>query len=448
MALWSGRFTKEMSPAMSELNRSLDVDIRLFPYEVRQCIAYASALAKVGIFTSDELKKVRSAFERMLVEFEKGEYKDLPDEEDVHSLVERRLVELAGETGKKIHTGRSRNEEVITAVKMLLADEIAKARVGLCALIKSLVKLAKANSNVVMPGFTHMQHAQPILFAHYLCSFAYALVNDERRLATVAAGSLCECPMGSGAIGGTAFPIDREFMARELGFERPSPNSINAISQRDELLETASALSIIMIHLSRYAEDIIVWSTREFGFVEFDESVSTGSSLMPQKKNPDSLELIRGKSAMVLGDMQALFILMKGLPLTYSRDMQEDKRPLFEIIGTTKLCLAVFKDVIDTLKVNKDKMKSALESELYATDMADYLVKKGLPFREAHKVIGKLVSEAKISGSVEELKKYSPLFEEDVFKCLTPEYSLRARNIQGGTGPDSVTRQIKELEKI
>lgn len=437
---------------MERINASLPVDIRLFPYEVRQNITYAKALFEIKILDETEFNKITKALVTMMSEFEDGMYDELPQDEDVHSLIERRLVEITGNAGRKIHTGRSRNEEVITAVKMYLRDEITKLRENIHALVKSLVKTAKENKDVVMPGYTHLQHAQPILFSHYLCSFAYALRDDNRRLFNTLSSGLAECPMGSGAIAGSAFPINREAMAKELGFKKPTPNSINGVSQRDDLLEVMSALSTIMIHLSRYAEDMIIWSTNEFGFIELDESVTTGSSMMPQKKNPDSLELIRGKSARVIGSMQTLFTLMKGLPLTYARDMQEDKRPLFDSCDEVNLCLSVFKDVIDTLKVNKEQMASRIENALFATDTADYLTKKGMPFRESHKTVGGLIQNSIATGrsisdfSVEELKTHSPLFEKDVFLCLKPEYSIKARDLLGGTGPNSVENQLKELE--
>lgn len=453
MSLWSGRFKGKMSEAFKKLNSSLDVDIRLLPYEVRQNSAYARALYKIDILTKDEAAKIESALKQILLEYNSGAYLPLPEDEDIHSLVERRLIEIAGDAGKKIHTGRSRNEEIITEVKMYLKDAVSQMRTSIKGVIASILKLAEDNITAVMPGFTHMQHAQPILFAHYLCSFAYSLKTDDENLANIVKTYLSDCPMGSGAIAGSAFPIGREKIAKELLFERPSPNSISAISNRDEILELASALSLIMIHLSRYAEDLIVWSTKEFGFIELGEDVSTGSSMMPQKKNPDSLELIRGKTARVIGNMNALFTLMKALPLTYSRDMQEDKPPIFNSIDETGLCLEVFKDVIATLKINKDAMLSQIEHQLFATDIADYLVKKGLPFREAHEVVGKLtrdsIGQNKKFGdySVSELKNFSPLFDEDFIHCLELEFSLKAREISGGTGPESVKDQLEDLKR-
>ncbi|MBI2092682.1 MAG: argininosuccinate lyase [Deltaproteobacteria bacterium] len=451
MALWSGRFAKKMTAKFSEMNKSLPVDIRLLPYEIKQNAAYAKRLADVGVIDKKELRNIETGLRQILSEYENGEYFPLPDEEDVHSLVEHRLTEIIGDAGKKIHTGRSRNEEIATEIKMFLLDNIGLLKTNIRSLIKAILGAADSNKEIIMPGFTHMQHAQPVLFAHYLCSFAYTLKDDEERLERILQGSLATCPMGSGAIGGSAFPIDREKLASDLGFKTPTANSIQAVSQRDETLETASALALLMIHLSRYAEDFIIWSSQEFGYIELDESVSTGSSMMPQKKNPDSLELIRGKSARVIGNMQSLFTLLKGTPLTYSRDLQEDKKPIFDIIDETNLCLTVFKEIIETLKINGEKMSSSLNSLIQATDMADDLTKKGLPFREAHGIIGKLVRDALTTGrrlhelTLQELKKASPLFDESSLDTLSKESSIKAREILGGTGKKSVERQIKEL---
>ena len=451
MTLWSARFDKKMAASFEAMNSSLAVDIRLLPYEVKQNIAYARRLAAIGIIEKDELKKIEQGLKRIVVEFERGDYFPLPAYEDVHSLVEYRLTELIGDIGKKIHTGRSRNEEIATDIRLYLAAEAMEIKRLIKKLVSSIVRKAREHGDAVLPGFTHMQHAQPLLFAHYLCSFAHSLVEDGRRLDKVAESALSYCPMGSGAIAGSAFPIDREKIAIELGFKKPSPNSISAISQRDELLEMMSALAIIMIHLSRYAEDLIIYSTPEYGFLELDESVSTGSSMMPQKKNPDSLELIRGKAARVIGNMQALYVLMKGVPLTYSRDMQEDKRPVFDSVDETKLSLAVFAEVVSTLKVNEGRMKESLEWTIFATDIADYLTKKGLPFRQSYSVVGALIKEALMSGrefgkfSLAQLKKISPHFEKDVFELLSAKASVGRRDLVGGTSPRAVKEQIKEL---
>jgi argininosuccinate lyase len=452
MTLWSGRFAKKMTERFSEMNKSLSVDIRLLPYEIKQNTAYAKRLADIGVLNKKELQNIENGLRQVLSEYKNGEYLPLPDEEDVHSLVEHRLTEIIGDTGKKIHTGRSRNEEIATEIRMFLRDNINGLKSNLRSLARAIVRAAESNKEIIMPGFTHMQHAQPVLFAHYLCSFAYTLKDDEERLERILQGPLLTaCPMGSGAIGGSAFPIDREKLARDLGFNKPTANSIQAVSQRDEILDAAAALAMIMMHLSRYAEDFIIWSSQEFGYIELDESVSTGSSMMPQKKNPDSLELIRGKSARVIGNMQTLFTLLKGVPLAYSRDLQEDKKPIFDSIDETNLCLTVFKEIVETLKINDEKMSFGLNSLIYATDMADDLTKKGLPFREAHGVIGKLVREALATGrrlhefSLPELKKASPLFDENSLDALSEESSIKAREIFGGTGKKSVERQIKEL---
>ncbi len=452
MTLWKSRINSEMSSAFKEMNKSLDFDIRLLPHEIKQNVAYATALNKVGVIKNDELKSIEKALLQILDEYNRGEYIPLPDEEDVHSLVEARLTELTGDVGKKIHTGRSRNEVIATDIKMFLVDEIGNIKDAISPVVAEIVKLAEENINVAMPGFTHMQHAQPIRLSHYLCSFAYSLIGDFNRLDRILESGLSECPMGSGSFAGSAFNIDREKIAKDLGFARPTPNSITAVSQRDELLEVASALSILMIHLSRYAEDFIMWSTSEFGYIELGENVSTGSSMMPQKKNPDSLELIRGKTARVIGNMQTLFTLLKGMPLTYSRDLQEDKPPLFDSIDETKLCLNVFKNVFETVKINKENMESKIENMLFATDLADYLAKKGVPYRDAYGIVGNLTCDSleakKDFGAytLEELKQYSKFFEKDVFDCFSAERGIESRDIMGGTGPASVKAQIKDLQ--
>ncbi len=440
-----------MTDSFAKMNWSLPVDIRLLPYEVKQNAAYAKCLTELGILTKAELSAIENALKQILAEYEEGRYFPLPEDEDIHTLVEKRLTEITGEAGKKIHTGRSRNEEIVTEVKMYLQDEASATRGLLGSLIQSLAKLAEENIDTVMPGYTHMQHAQPVSLAHYLCSFAWSMKDSSDRLKNILSGTLSNCPMGSGAFAGSAFPFNRKKMAQMLGFERATPNSVQAVSSRDELLEISSVLAMVMVNLSRYAEDLIVWSSHEFGFVELDDSVSTGSSMMPQKKNPDSLELIRGKSARVIGDMTSLFTLMKGMPLTYSRDMQEDKHALFDLIDETKLCLKVFCDVMQTIKFNKDKMSAQIENYLFATDMADYLTKKGNPFRESHRIVAGIVREASSCGAVlqkyplEELKKHSPLFEKDVFELFSTEHSLKLREIYGGTGVNSVKAQIAEL---
>jgi len=449
--LWKGRFTKKMAGSMQRLNWSLPVDIRLLPYEIKIDEAYADELLHLKIYNKEEHQKLLAALKALSSEFEAGKFDTLPDDEDVHSLVERRLFELAGEAGHKIHTGRSRNEMVITETKLFLKDELKKTEEEVLGLLSAIIQLAEKNLDSVMPGYTHLQHAQPVLFSHYLLSFAFALDGDIKRISAFLEGSVDSLPLGSGAFAGTAFQIDRKRLAARLGFKEISANSINAVSSRDEFLETAAVLSMMMVHLSRYAEDLILWSSSEFGFIELDESVSTGSSMMPQKKNPDSLELIRGKTARVLGNMNGLFALLKGLPLTYARDLQEDKEPLFDSFKQARLSLEVFKDVISTLKINKEKMLAGIEGGLFATDLADYLARKGLPFRECHEVVAGIVRDCcKNKTKLDELtlddfKKYSELFGQDIFECFDPITSINKRNAIGGTSLASVKEQIKEL---
>jgi argininosuccinate lyase len=451
MTLWKGRFEKPMSKTMASIGQSLAIDLRLLPYEVEVNRAYAYALGKIGILSDAGVEKLLAALDTILKEYDDGEYdaSEFPDE-DVHTLIERRLIALAGADGAKIHTGRSRNDLILTDVKLYLKDECVKIEGLIGQLGRAIVKLADDEFDTMLPGYTHMQRAQPIYFAHYLYSFCFALVEDAKRIERILSGQLCQMPLGAGAMAGSAFPIDREWIARKLGFDGVTENSMHTVSSRDEFLEIGSALSILMVHLSRYAEDLILWSTSELGFVSLDESVSTGSSMMPQKKNPDSLELIRGKSARVIGLMQSLFVMMKGLPHTYARDMQEDKPALFDMLSQARLCLMMFAEVMSTLKVNRDAMKKAIAPDLMATDLADYLVKKGMPFREAHEAVAKLFRsrEGARELTLDMLKEASPLFETDAMDLMKPEHSASLRGVTGGTSLDSLKAQQKILKRF
>ncbi len=429
---------------MARIGQSLVTDMRLFPYEIEVNRAYSIALQKIGILDEEGVRKIHSALDEMLSEYEAGDYtaRKYPDE-DVHTMIERRLTKKAGPEGAKIHTGRSRNDLILSDVHLYLRDQCQLMKKQLGDLGRVLLKQADKHMNTVLPGYTHLQRAQPISLAHYLYSFCFYLYEDAKRIDTVLEGQLALFPLGAGAIAGSGFPIDRELMARRLGFKGVSENSIQTISSRDEFLELGSALATVMVHLSRYAEDLIIWSTREFNFVEMDDSVTTGSSMMPQKKNPDSLELVRGKAARVIGDLQTLFTLQKGLPLTYARDMQEDKPALFDMIENTEISLEMFTDVISTIKFNVEVMEGSLSSELIATDLADYLVKKGMTFRESHEVIANLFKSLPIGGTLTmgDLKSASPLFEDDAEKILDPKEAIKLRDVVGGTGPESLKRQ-------
>ncbi len=462
MAVWSGRFAHSMSHVMQALNHSLTTDIRLLPFDLQVDRVWVGELARLKVVTAAERAAIEQAIDTITTECSADAFTaqvaSLPDE-DVHSYVERRLVELAGTAGAKIHTGRSRNDLVLTDLRLYLKAVLRALDQTLSRLILTTTARAQEHKTVILPGYTHVQQAQPISLAHYLLSLSTVLRDDVLRFESILE-RVDYCPLGSGALAGSAYPIDREAIAQALGFRAPTPNSLAAVSMRDECLEVASACAILMTHLSRYAEDWIMWSGQEFGFVELADTVTTGSSLMPQKKNPDSLELIRGKTARVIGQMQTLFTLMKGLPLTYARDMQEDKPALFDALDQTLLCCVVFEEVVRTMVFKPERMFLALDSNLFATEVADYLVGKDVPFRVAHEIVGHLVREclaqeknlAKLSHK--ELaalvpaahRDHAKAFAADVSRCFDPETALARRNLTGGTGPKSVEAQIQALE--
>lgn len=452
MTLWHGRFSGKMSDAMQTCNHSLPVDIRLLPFDLRVNRAWAAALGQAQLLTPDEIKQIEKGLQQISDDYSAGKYSPLPADEDVHSLVERRLTELIGVAGKKIHTGRSRNDQVATDFRLYLKEAIAQICGAVRDLGRTLLAQAESHLTTVMPGYTHMQQAQPITLAHYLLGFVASLEGDCRRLHNCAK-TVDECPLGSGAIAGAAFPIDREALATQLGFSRPTINSLAATSQRDEALELASTLSIIMVHLSRYAEDWITYSTREFWFLQMSETVTTGSSMMPQKKNPDAMELIRGKSARVIGQMQTLFTLLKGLPLHYAKDLQEDKPALFDAIDQTLICLQLFTEAASSAHWQAKRMKEDIDPLLFATDVADYLTQRGIPFRTAHEIVAKLVQDSIASGkllpayTLPELKTFCADFEKDVVHCFNVQQCLDRRNLTGGTGPQSVKAQIEHHAK-
>lgn len=442
-----------MSEAMRQVNDSLAVDIALLPYDVATNRVWAEALADIGILTKEELRRIKRALLQIEKEYHAGTYTTLPGDEDVHSLVERRLTELAGQSGAKIHTGRSRNDQVITDTRLYLRATIEGLLANIRQLVAALVKEATSHQKTILPAFTHVQHAQPVSLAHYLLSLAFSLKEDAENFTHLQKGLLSRCPLGSGAVAGSAFLIDRRKVAKALGFQSATPNSIQAVSNRDEILLTQSFIATSMIHLSRYAEDWIVWSSQEFGYLSLDESLSTGSSMMPQKKNPDSLELIRGKSARILGNMVNAFTLLKALPLSYSRDLQEDKAPLFDSITQYGRCLKLMRDVVATTTWHHEQMLHHLEGGLLATDLADYLSRKGLPFRKAHEVAATIVRHS-LENHIDlrdytavALRSFSPLFGNDIARHLTFEASLKARNLIGGTAPQSVKRQLGELRR-
>ncbi len=450
---WGGRFADGNDALMERFNASIGFDRRLLSADIEGNIAYARGLQHIGILDEDECRQIVAALEQVEREFAQPDY-PLPDSlEDIHMAVERRLTEIVGPSGGKIHTGRSRNDQVNLDERLYLRAEIEALRARIVALQGVLVDSAERHVDAVLPGYTHLQQAQPVLFPHYALSLFWMLERDGGRLAD-AWKRTDYMPLGSGALAGSTFPIDREFLRRELGFSAVTPNSLDAVSDRDFILETLSALAILMMHLSRFCEDLIVWSSAEFAFVELSDAFSTGSSMMPQKKNPDSLELIRGKTGRVYGDLMALLTTMKGAPLTYSKDMQEDKEPLFDALDTAALCLEVFGGAWASMSLNEERMEHMVDAGALATDLADYLVRQGMPFRDAHRVIGTLVRSALSADkaltelSLQDLQAASSDFGADALDLLDVRASLALRNIEGGTGPDAVRAQLAKARAL
>lgn len=444
---WGGRFDGDNSVLMEHFNASIRFDKRMLDVDIRGNIAYAKALEKAGIIETAERISIIDGLLQVQKEFSDPDV-NLPDSlEDIHMAVEHRLTEIVGPMGGKIHSGRSRNDQVNLDERLYLRDHISSLRNKITDLQHVLVNSAEKYREVVLPGYTHLQQAQPILFAHYALSLFWMLDRDNDRFNDVLKRADA-MPLGSGALAGSTFAIDRDFLCEELGFSRVTQNSIDAVSDRDYLLEALSAISIVMMHLSRFCEDLIIWSSSEFSFIELSDEFSTGSSMMPQKKNPDSLELIRGKTGRVYGDLMALLTTMKGVPLSYSKDMQEDKEPFFDAIDTVDVCIRVFTGAWSTMKLHVDNMEASMESTALATDLADYLVNNGLPFREAHRVVGSLVRDTLVQEqnlndlSLEQLLKYSDKFSEEALKILDLRSALSQRNIHGGTGPKAVEEQI------
>ena len=445
--LWGGRFTGSADPAFAEFNRSFGFDCRLFEADVRASLAHCDGLLGAAVLNAKEADQIKSALAQILQQPQRF---DESPAEDVHSFVEAQLVEIVGDVGRKLHTGRSRNDQVATDLRLWLRDEIDQIAGGLRGAQEALLDLAEANREVVMPGYTHLQRAQPILFAHWCLAYFEMLARDRERLADVRK-RVNIMPLGSAALAGTSHAIDREAVARALGFDAVSRNSLDAVSDRDFCVEFVSAGALLMMHLSRLAEDTILYTTTEFGFVELSDAVATGSSLMPQKKNPDSMELVRGKAGRVFGHLAALLVTMKGLPLAYNKDMQEDKEAVFDTVDTLKDCLAVTVTVLRNVRVNQSRCReAATRGYLNATELADYLVRRGLPFRDAHETVGRIVVQALDRGlelnemSLDELKGFSALIEQDVFEALSLEQTLETKSQTGGTAPKRVAVELNE----
>jgi argininosuccinate lyase len=448
--LWGGRFTGEADRGFVDFNRSFGFDRRLFAADVRASVAHCNGLVGAGVLTAAEAEEIRKGLQTIL---DRGAtdtgYLESLASEDVHSFVESRLVELIGDTGRKLHTGRSRNDQVATDLRLWLREAMDDLIKSVSSTQASFLDLAEAHLNVVLPGYTHLQRAQPILFAHWCLAYFEMLTRDRDRLADCRK-RVNVLPLGSAALAGTSYPIDREAVARELGFDAVSRNSLDAVSDRDFCVEFISACSLIMVHLSRLSEDVILYSTTEFGFFELSDAVATGSSLMPQKKNPDSMELVRGKAGRVFGHNTSLLAMLKGLPLAYNKDMQEDKEALFDTFDTVSACLGVTATVLLNLRVNEARTRDAASrGYMNATELADYLVRKGMPFREAHDAVGRIVVQAIARGvelqelALEEMRSFSTLIDEDVFAALSLERTLATKSQIGGTAPESVTAALK-----
>jgi argininosuccinate lyase len=446
--LWGGRFTRGADPRAERFTGSLAFDRRLWPHDVTGSVAWAKALAKAGLLSTAERDAIVRGLHVIRAELEAGTFRFRAELEDIHTNVERRLQELIGDVGGKLHTGRSRNDQIAVDERLYLRQVIAEVRAGLRATQEALVARAAEAVDIPLPGYTHLQRAQPVVLGHHLLAYVFMLQRDRDRFGDCSARA-DTLPLGAAALAGTAFPIDLEALARDLGFAAVSPNSLDAVSDRDTLLEFLAAAAITGMHLSRLAADLTLWATAEFGFVEFSDAFATGSSIMPQKKNPDVAELVRGKSGRLYGNLVAVLATMKGLPLAYNSDMQEDKEPFFDSVDTVQAILAVVPPMIGSLTFRTDRMRQAAgENFATATDLADYLVKKGLAFRQAHGVVGKIVRFCEAEGkaldglSLVELRRFSPLFQDDAKDAVTVEASLRARGATGGTAPEAVRRSL------
>ena len=451
--LWGGRFTKETDQLVYNFNASISFDKRFYAQDIKGSIAHVMMLAKQGILTNNEKEQIIAGLEGILSDVENGKLDISEKYEDIHSFVEATLIDRIGEPGKKLHTGRSRNDQVALDMKLYTRDEVHLLDSLVKELLHAILAIMEENTDTYMPGFTHLQKAQPITLAHHMGAYFEMFKRDHERLRDIYK-RMNTCPLGSGALAGTTYPLDREYTASLLGFDGPTLNSMDGVSDRDYLLELLSALSIIMMHLSRFSEEVIIWNSNEYKFVEIDDAYSTGSSIMPQKKNPDIAELVRGKTGRVYGALNALLTTMKGIPLAYNKDMQEDKEWAFDAIDTAKGCLTLFTGMLRTMQFNKDRMKdSARHGFTNATDAADYLVNHGVAFRDAHGIVGQLVLlclEKKIALdelSLEEYKKISPVFEDDIYDAISLETCVNKRITIGAPGKSAMDEVVDVYKK-
>ena len=448
MKLWKGRFTKEVDAQVNDFNSSISFDSRLYREDIEGSAAHAKMLAACGIITPEEGDALTAELEKLRGQIESGEVGIDPGAEDIHTFVEQRLTERLGVTGKKLHTARSRNDQVATDFKLYAVAAAGRLQKLTAEFAAVLLDIAEQNLDTVMAGYTHLQRAQPVTFAHVLLAYVNMLLRDIGRLGDAAA-RMDACPLGSGALASTTYPIDRAMTARLLGFAKPCDNSMDGVSDRDFALELLGALSILMVHLSRFSEETILWCSHEFGYIELDDAFATGSSIMPQKKNPDVCELVRGKSGRVFGDLTALLTAMKGLPLAYNKDMQEDKEALFDAVDTAELCLKTLKPMCATMKVKRERMRRlAAEGFINATDCADYLVGKGLAFRDAYQVTGSIIRFCVENGktletlTLDEYRQFDARFDEGVYAAIALENCVEGRSVTGGPAPREVARQI------
>ena len=452
MKLWGGRFTKETNQLVHNFNASISYDQKFYKQDIQGSIAHAKMLGAAGIISEEESTKIQDGLTSILADIESGKLEITDEYEDIHTFMEATLIERIGDAGKKLHTGRSRNDQVALDMRLYTRDEVKNIDDEVKALMEVILRIIKENVHTYMPGFTHLQKAQPVTVAHHFGAYFEMFKRDRSRLADIYK-RMNYCPLGAGALAGTTYPLDREMTAELLDFYGPTLNSMDSVSDRDYLIEFSAAMSIIMMHLSRFCEEIIIWNTNEYQFIDIDDSYSTGSSIMPQKKNPDIAELVRGKTGRVYGSLISLLTTMKGLSLAYNKDMQEDKEFVFDAIDTTKGCIVLFNGMLDTITFHKDRMRASAEGGFTnATDAADYLVNHGVPFRDAHGIVGQLVLyciDKNISlgqMSLEEYKAISPVFEEDIYDAISMETCVAKRNTIGAPGPQAMKEVIAKYE--
>ncbi len=451
--LWGGRFSKATDARVDDFNSSIRFDARMYAEDIDGSIAHAGMLGRQGIIPSDDAALIQKTLKEIKEDVAAGKVEFLVDAEDIHMNVETLLIERIGDVGKRLHTGRSRNDQVAVDLRLHLRNACDNVRAEAKVLMETLLDLAEEHTETIMPGYTHLQKAQPVTLAHHLLAYFEMLKRDYARLSECRA-RINVMPLGSGALAGTTYPLDRESVAKELGFDAVTNNSLDGVSDRDFAIELCSDLSLLMMHLSRFCEELILWSSHEFSFVEMDDAYSTGSSIMPQKKNPDVAELIRGKTGRVYGSLTTLLTMMKGLPLAYNKDMQEDKEAIFDAVDTVMLCLPVFTDMIKTMRVRRDVMlRGAKGGFANATDVADYLVKKGVPFRDSHSIVGQMVAYAIGAGknlddfTLDEFKALSPLIEDDIYDAISMETCVGDRKVKGGPAPERVKAEIQDGRK-